>query len=252
MARIRTIKPEFYQDEDLAQVSEPAFILAAGLLNHADDEGYFKAHHGLIKAAVFPLREPSVSIHEMLIELSDVGYIRLFEGSDRKQYGVIVNFLQHQRVNRPTPSRIRQLDTLTEDSVSLHGQLITGKERKGKEGKGVRRGAPARAVPDGLQSVLPEDWELPDEWRRQGEAVLVKCGCAPGEVNLDAEAIAFHGHYRSEQKTSGDFCALWRKWLVTAAGRARKDGARPARGGPAERPPSKPFPFLPGQRGGQS
>lgn len=111
--------------------------------------------------------------------------------------------------------------------------------------------APRRPRDEG-KTILPEDWELPDEWRRQGEAVLVKCGCAPGEVNLDAEAIAFHGHYRSEQKTSGDFCALWRKWLVTAAGRARKDGARPARGGPAERPPSKPFPFLPGQRGGQS
>ena len=51
MARIRTIKPEFWQDEDLATLSEPALILAAGLLNHADDEGYFRAHPGLIKAA---------------------------------------------------------------------------------------------------------------------------------------------------------------------------------------------------------
>nr|MBF6067360.1 primosomal protein [Klebsiella pneumoniae] len=38
MARIRTIKPEFWTDEDMAEVSEPACLLAIGLLNYADDE----------------------------------------------------------------------------------------------------------------------------------------------------------------------------------------------------------------------
>ena len=89
MARIRTIKPEYHQDEDLATVSEPAYILGIGLLNHADDEGFFKAHHGLIKAVVFPLREPSVSIHEMLSEASNTGYIDLFPSSDWKEYSEI-------------------------------------------------------------------------------------------------------------------------------------------------------------------
>ncbi|SWD82810.1 primosomal protein I [Klebsiella pneumoniae] len=60
MARIRTIKPEFWTDEDMAEVSEPACLLAIGLLNYADDEGYFNANPKLIKAAVFPIREPSV------------------------------------------------------------------------------------------------------------------------------------------------------------------------------------------------
>lgn len=63
MARIRSVKPEMWQDEELAGVSECALLLAVSLLNHADDEGYFPAHEGLIKAACFPLREPSVSIH---------------------------------------------------------------------------------------------------------------------------------------------------------------------------------------------
>ena len=62
MARIRTIKPEFWTDEDMAELSEPACLLAIGLLNYADDEGYFNANPKLIKAAVFPIREPSVPI----------------------------------------------------------------------------------------------------------------------------------------------------------------------------------------------
>ncbi|GAB0505006.1 hypothetical protein KU15F69_18860 [Escherichia coli] len=66
MARIRTIKPEFWTDEDMAELSEPACLLAIGLLNYADDEGYFNANPKLIKAAVFPIREPSVPIPVMI------------------------------------------------------------------------------------------------------------------------------------------------------------------------------------------
>jgi hypothetical protein len=140
MARIRTIKPEIWQDEDLAAVSETAMLLAIGLLNHADDEGYFKAHPALVRAAVFPLREPSVSIQCALTELSDARFIELFEGSDGKSYGFVRTFADHQRVNRPSPSKIKGLRAFTEDSVSDHGALTAGKEGKGtgkgKEGEG--------------------------------------------------------------------------------------------------------------------
>lgn len=143
MARIRTIKPEFYQDEDLASLSEPAFILAAGLLNHADDEGYFKAHPGLIKAAVFPLREPSVSIHGMLVELSNIGYIRLFEGSDGKNYGQINGFTKHQKINRPTASKIKDIATEKPSSLITHGILsedsLAERNREQGTGKGKEK-----------------------------------------------------------------------------------------------------------------
>ena len=66
MARIRTIKPEFWTDEDLSEVSEAACLLAIGLLNYADDEGYFNANPKLVKAAVFPIREQSGSIPVLL------------------------------------------------------------------------------------------------------------------------------------------------------------------------------------------
>ena len=38
MARIRTIKPEFWRDEDLSGLPAETALLAIGLLNHADDE----------------------------------------------------------------------------------------------------------------------------------------------------------------------------------------------------------------------
>ena len=81
MARIRTIKPEFWTDEDMAELSEPACLLAIGLLNYADDEGYFNANPKLIKAAVFPIREPSVPIPVLIQELSNCGYLSMFSTS---------------------------------------------------------------------------------------------------------------------------------------------------------------------------
>jgi len=121
-------------------------MLAAGLLNHADDDGFFRANPGLIKAAVFPLREPSVSIHDMLQELCEIEYIRLYEGSDGKMYGHVVNFSEHQRINRKTDSKIKPLIDLTEDAVSYHDAFIEDSppERKGKEQGKEENNAPSR------------------------------------------------------------------------------------------------------------
>lgn len=144
MARIRTVKPEFWQDEDLAALNPHTQLLAIGLLNHADDYGYFKAHKALVKAAVFPFSDSSLSIHGMLSELSNIAYISLFEGLDGKPYGHINNFTKHQKVNRPTDSKIEPLRQFTEDSVSPHGGLTvgTGNREQGKEqGTGSERSA---------------------------------------------------------------------------------------------------------------
>lgn len=131
MARIRTIKPTFWTDEDMAEISEAACLLAIGLLNYADDEGYFNANPKLIKAAVFPIRETSGSIPVLLQELSNCGYISLFSAQDGKRYGLINNFTKHQVVNKKTPSKIKELNLLPENYGSDTGGLPLGKEGKG-------------------------------------------------------------------------------------------------------------------------
>lgn len=136
MARIRTIKPEFWTDEDMSEVSEAACLLAIGLLNYADDEGYFNANPKLIKAAIFPIREQSGSIPVLMRELSSVGYISLFSGHDGKIYGLVNNFAKHQVINKARKSIIRDLCALPYEYGTDTEQLPPGKEGKGKEGKG--------------------------------------------------------------------------------------------------------------------
>lgn len=133
MARIRTIKPEFWRDEDLSKVGPEAALLAIGLLNHSDDEGYFSANPKLIEADVFPLRELSGSVPLMMEELRRIGYIVLFSGSDGKRYGQVVNFEKHQVINKKSPSKIKDLCAFPDNSSIATVVLPAGKERKGKE-----------------------------------------------------------------------------------------------------------------------
>lgn len=137
MGRIRTIKPEFWRHEDLSALPEATHMLAAALLNYADDEGFFNANPALIKAECCPIREPSVSIHDSLIALAKIGFIRLGTASDGKRYGEVKNFLDHQRINRPTPSKIKDIEIVWDGSMRTHTQLT---EDSPPEGKGKEQG----------------------------------------------------------------------------------------------------------------
>ena len=107
--RIRTVKPEFWTSLDMATLSEPALILAVGLLNYADDKGYFVADPRLVRGALFPLRELSRPIPDCLEELRQTGFVKLCLGVDGRPYGHVVNFVKHQSINRPKPSAIAPL-----------------------------------------------------------------------------------------------------------------------------------------------
>jgi DNA replication protein DnaT len=114
--RIRTIKPEFTQDEELSSLSAECHLLAGGLLCYADDDGYFNANPGLVKAAVFPVRETSVSIPVMLLELSRIEYVKFGTAPDGKRYGLIRNFSKHQVINHKKDSVIKKLQIVWDES----------------------------------------------------------------------------------------------------------------------------------------
>lgn len=181
MARIRTVKPEFFTNDKLSSLPAEMHLFAAGLLCQSDDEGYFLANPTLLQAAILPLRDYSVSAHGILNELSRIEFIRLGEGVDGRAYGHIINFLEHQVVNRPKPSKIKDLPIKWErlavaDSASVtdHGVIsgesvidhgsITGerKEGKGKEGSVCAAQTPPHTEgmgPDGFARGLVAIWQ---------------------------------------------------------------------------------------------
>ncbi|WP_336240464.1 DnaT-like ssDNA-binding domain-containing protein [Citrobacter werkmanii] len=165
MARIRTIKPEFWLNEDLSLISESACLLAIGLMNYSDDEGFFNANPLLIKAAVFPIRETSGTVPVLLQELNNCGYIDLFSCSDGKSYGKIVNFGKHQVINKPKPSKIKELSLIPYKYGIENVSVPPGKERKGKDQGKEERAHIARDQPvdnsepvDSVRFRMHRDW----------------------------------------------------------------------------------------------
>jgi len=134
--RIRTIKPEFWSNEDLGLLDDFTQLLALGLLNYADDEGYFNANPKLIASAIFPLRDVSGIIPVAVTKLSNLGYLRLFDGEGGRLYGLIVNFKKHQVINKAKSSKIKGL--CKQQSAELHFPVALPDEYRQEQGTGNR------------------------------------------------------------------------------------------------------------------
>lgn len=130
MARIRTIKPDFWTDEKVVELSMEARLFFIGSWNFSDDNGNLQRSARKLKMQIFPADaidcEPviqSLIAHGMLMEYSVNG----------ETYLHIKGFKAHQVINRPSktalpvPNPVDTQQPLTESSLT---------EGKGREGKG--------------------------------------------------------------------------------------------------------------------
>lgn len=103
MARIRTIKPEFFTSLSNADLSIPARLTFIGLWTHADDEGRCVDDARLIKAAIWPLERSVKAVEADLVELEKGDKIHRYKVADRSF--IAITTWTHQRINRPAPSK---------------------------------------------------------------------------------------------------------------------------------------------------
>jgi len=101
MTRIRTIKPEFWCDEKLAQMSTIDRLVFLGLMSMADDYGRVHDNIKVIDAFMFPYSEESS--RESVANLSRTGRIVRGISSSGMKILEIVNWSKHQRVDKPQP-----------------------------------------------------------------------------------------------------------------------------------------------------
>lgn len=124
--RIRTIKPAFWKNHKLATLDKADRLLAVALINYADDEGFFDAHEALIRGECFPFDENSKEIRRGLVELSKIGFVRLGMTLEGDKVGHIVAFSDHQKIDRPTPSKIKAKTIIWDDSPNDRRGLVEG------------------------------------------------------------------------------------------------------------------------------
>jgi hypothetical protein len=218
MARIRTVKPEFWKHEGLSGLPEATILLAVALLNYADDEGYFKANPKLVQADCCPLREPSVPITVSLSELSSVGYLQLGSGADGRQYGRIQNFSEHQVINKPKPSKIRPLDILWVPSRSSTVRVPDqSRQEQGREqGTGNREG-------NGEGAVALAAYAWSGKVIRLSTSDYAQWKQAYRQLDLDAELLAYD-HYLVEKRVKSNWFARTSKYLANRNLEAKSKG----------------------------
>lgn len=107
MARIRTIKPEWNEDELMGRQSVPVRFLYLELIFIADDEGRFRAAPEHIKGRCYQYDNDVTpeDIAGWLSELEKLKRIGLYEVLE-EHFGVIFKFSKHQFINRKSPSHL--------------------------------------------------------------------------------------------------------------------------------------------------
>lgn len=170
--RIRTLKPEWLDDEKLARASRDARLLSAALLLLADDYGNGRAAPVWITMQVYGYemetsgdpREIIASVSRALRELVEIGYLRLYIVGDQHYFGV-VNWAKHQKVDHPGPPRVPGPDAGKPASPEALREPVAKASREPREPlapdqyqdqEGIRTGTPlARAREEQGAGHLP-------------------------------------------------------------------------------------------------
>jgi len=207
MARIRTIKPEFWTDERIGESSVTARLLLIGALNFADDYGGLERSSKQLKAQVFPY--DAIDCEPLVLELIGAGLFIEYQVGDRK-YLHIKGFRKHQKVENPAKPRIPLYDESKNDPPSIgdaspspHLEVaVSSLEGTGMEGKGRESTSAPKTVP--TRSVKLVSRETDPEWFLQFKLAYPERG--GGDYNWRGAQMAANARIR-EGHTPAEFIA---------------------------------------------
>lgn len=237
MAKIRGIKPEFWTDDAIVDLTIPARLLFIGLWNYACDNGHLEDKPKQIKMRLMPADDVNVS--ELLDELDAHGRIVRRDG-----WLVIPKFSTHQKPHKtwwatcdrpgcerpddaPPPWRNRgatveqPLPTVEQPNTD-----VSGSDGDGDVGRVV---APRKRSADATRGTrISLDFAVTEDMRSWASSK------APN-VDLEAATEEFVDFWRSVSGAKG----VKRDWQATWRNRMRElqdSGRFHRKGGPALRP----------------
>jgi hypothetical protein len=203
MARIRTIKPEFFTSEDIVSLSPYARLLYIALWCESDKEGRF-----VWKPATFKLRYlpgDSCDVQALCDELTKAGLVVLYG----QGYAYIPAFKAHQHINpRESASQLPDPDASTTRQPRVGTRHSRDSDAQGgREGKG-KEGNESPPAPQGGERF--EDFWLawPKNDRKQDKA---KCREKWVKAGLDALADVILADVKAKRGT-----AKWRDGFIEA------------------------------------
>lgn len=232
MSRIRTIKPEFPQSETIGSLSRDARLLFIQIWTIADDAGRARAASRMLASLLYPYDDDAPRLMPAwLDELEAKGCIRRYE-VDGSHYLEVVNWLKHQKIDRPSKSRIPSFDeasaNIREDSRGLDADLGPRTTDHGPRTMDHGPGAQAELIPPeanlpattGLspsrktgkrqareESAWPDGFEIDGDLHRYAE----DAGIQFQEIPRLWER--FKNHHQAKGTRFKDWRAAWRTWV---------------------------------------
>lgn len=204
MARIRTIKPEFPLSERVGKLSRDARLLFIQLWTIADDEGRTRAASRMLASLLYPYDDDVVDLIDgWLDELERHGSIRRYkvEGST---YLEICTWLEDQKIDRPTPSRIPPYREASRglDEPSRKNMPDLGPWTLDQDQESLRSRAVADATRPNLREAFQDFWLAypkrdganPKAPAEKVFIAAVKAGATPDDIVAGARRCAEKEH----------------------------------------------------------
>ena len=150
MARIRTIKPEFPQSESMGRVSREARYCFIMLWTMADDAGRLRGASRMLASLLFPYDDDAATLIDgWLGELEGENCIVRYV-ADGTQYIQIVKWLEHHKIDKPSPTKIPEFPNSSRKSAMPRENSTADLDRD--LGSRIKEGSPeanASAAPAG-------------------------------------------------------------------------------------------------------
>ena len=231
MARARNIKPGFFSNDDLADISPLGRLLFIGLWTIADKAGRMEDRPRRIKAEVLPYDDCDVD--GLLNDLEKHGFITRYE-HDNSKYIQVLNFTKHQNPHvKESESQIPAPDQHSASTVQAQceeqplpeqaglipdsGFPITDsieKEKVKKENPDASPSAqPAPKKSSGTTGTrLPENFQVPDDWIDW--ATDERPDIPPADMRTVAESfVDYWAAKAGAAARKVDWQATWRNWV---------------------------------------
>jgi hypothetical protein len=186
MARIRTIKPEFFTSEDIVSLTPLARVFYIALWCEADREGRLDWKPGTLKMRYLP--GDDCNVKDLAGELISAGLIVLYEVNG-KQYAEVPTFKTHQVINNRESESTRPSRNFDASArVKAEGKEGREEEGKGKEGEGNAEAnasgadAPQKSIEDLTKDEL---WSAGKSLLTQAGMPSKQCGSFVGKLVKD-------------------------------------------------------------------
>ena len=136
MARIRSIKPEFFYDEKLATLDPTIRLFFIGLWLQADRRGRIEDRPMVLKAHIYPYDNFDADDALRILSLPENRFVIRYEVDGRKLLQ-ITNFAKHQRPHKTErESLLPEMDKTDNGYLTVNQPLLQGWEVGGR-GLGV-------------------------------------------------------------------------------------------------------------------